>query len=57
LAGRKDNGPEHTLATTPAEGAALKKLVANWRTLVEARLSDVDLKTKQMRIPHSEAKK
>lgn len=57
LAGRKDDGPEHTLATTPAEGAALKKLVANWRALIEARLSDVDLKTKQMRMPYSEAKK
>ncbi|HOK06030.1 MAG TPA: DUF1156 domain-containing protein, partial [Syntrophales bacterium] len=45
------------IVTTPAEAAALKKLVANWRTLIEARLSDVDLKTKQMRIPYSEAKK
>jgi len=25
--------------------------------LIEARLSDVDLKTKQMRMPYSEAKK
>jgi len=57
LAGRKDDGPEHTVATTPAEAAALKKLVANWRALIEARLSDVDLKTKQMRMPYSEAKK
>jgi putative DNA methylase len=30
---------QHTLATTPAEGAALKKLVANWRALIEARFS------------------
>jgi putative DNA methylase len=50
LTGRKDDGPEHTLATTPAEGAALKKLVANWRTLIETRLSDVDIKTGQRRI-------
>ena len=42
LAGRKDDGPEHTLATTPAEGAALKKLVANWKSLIEARLTAVD---------------
>jgi len=45
LAGRKDDGPEHTVATTPAEAAALNKLVANWRALIEARLSDVDIKT------------
>jgi putative DNA methylase len=57
LAGRKDDGPEHALSTTPAEAAALKKLVANWRALIEVRLSDVDLKTKQMRMPYSEAKK
>lgn len=57
LAGRKYDGPEHALSTTPAEAAALKKLVANWRALIEARLSDVDLKTKQMRMPYSEAKK
>jgi len=57
LVGRKDDGPEHTVATTPAEAAALNKLVANWRALIEARLSDVDLKTKQMRMPYSEAKK
>jgi len=44
------------MVTTPAETAALKKLVANWRALIEARLSDVDLKTKQMRMPYSEAK-
>ena len=56
LTGRKDDGPEHTVATTPVEAAALGKLVANWRMLIEARLSDIDLKTKQMRIPYSEAK-
>jgi putative DNA methylase len=37
LAGRKDDGPEHTLATTPAEAAALNKLVANWRALIDQR--------------------
>ena len=57
LAGRKDNGPEHTVGTTPAEATALNKLVSNWRALIEARLSDVDLKTKQMRMQYSEAKK
>jgi putative DNA methylase len=39
LAGKKDNGPEHTVATTAAEQAALKKLVANWRTLIDQRLA------------------
>lgn len=38
------------MLTTPAEAAALKKLVANWRALIETRLSDVDLKTGQRRI-------
>ena len=50
LAGRKDDGPEHTVATTPAEAAALNKLVANWRALIESRLSEVDVKTGQMRM-------
>jgi putative DNA methylase len=49
--------PLPQVITTPAEASALKKLVANWRALIEARLSDVDLKTKQIRIPYSEAKK
>jgi hypothetical protein len=35
------------VATTAAEAAALKKLVANWRALIEARISDIDLKTGQ----------
>lgn len=52
LAGRKDDGPEHTVATTPVEQAILKKLVANWRALIEARLSDVELKTGQQKIPY-----
>ena len=39
LAGRKDDGPEHTVATTPAEAAALNKLVANWRALIDQRLA------------------
>lgn len=39
LAGKKDNGPEHTVATTAAEQAALKKLVANWRVLIDQRLA------------------
>ena len=57
LTGRKDDGPEHTVATTPAEASALRKLVANWRTLIEDRLSDVDLKTGQYRMRNPEAKK
>jgi len=39
LAGRKDDGSEHTLSTTPAEAAALNKLVANWRVLIDQRLT------------------
>jgi putative DNA methylase len=37
LAGTKDDGAEHTLATTAAEQAALKKVVGNWRALIEQR--------------------
>ena len=57
LAGMRDDGPEYTVATTPAEQSALKKLVANWRAIIEDRLSDVDLKTGQYRIQNPEAKK
>jgi putative DNA methylase len=39
LSGKKDDGPEHTVATTPAEQSALKKLVANWRSLIDQRLA------------------
>ena len=39
LAGKKDEGAEHTVATTAAEQAALKKLVANWRALIDQRLA------------------
>lgn len=42
LAGRKDDGPEHTVATTPAEAAALNKLVANWRALIDQRLAKAE---------------
>ncbi len=38
------------LITTHAEASALKKLVANWRSLIDQRLSDVDLKTGQRRL-------
>lgn len=51
LAGKKDDGPEHKVVTTPAEQAALNKLVANWRSLVESRLADMDSKTGQQRLP------
>jgi len=43
LAGKKDDGAEHTVTTTPAEQAALKKLVANWRALIDQRLAAGDL--------------
>jgi putative DNA methylase len=39
LAGKKDDGPEHTVVTTAAEQAALKKLVANWHALIDQRLA------------------
>jgi len=39
LAGKKEDGAEHTVATTAAEQAALKKLVANWRALIDQRLA------------------
>ncbi|WP_020493829.1 DUF1156 domain-containing protein [Verrucomicrobium sp. 3C] len=38
LAGKREDGPEHTVATTAAEQAAVKKLVANWRALIDQRL-------------------
>jgi putative DNA methylase len=39
LAGTKDDGAEHLVATTASEQAALKKLVANWRALIDQRLA------------------
>lgn len=39
VAGKKDNGPKQTVATRAAERAALKKLVANWRALIDQRLA------------------
>lgn len=39
LTGKKDDGAEHTVTTTAAEQAALKKLVANWRALIEQQLA------------------
>jgi putative DNA methylase len=52
LEGGQAGSPYHqqTLVTTPPETAALKKLVANWRALIETRLSDVDIKTGQRRL-------
>jgi putative DNA methylase len=47
LAGKKDNGPEHTVVTTAAEQAALKKLVANWRALIDQRLGSLRLFEKE----------
>jgi len=56
LAGRKDDGPEHTVATTPAEAAALNKLVANWRALIDQRLAAREGTLFEL-IRNSEAKK
>jgi len=39
LAGKKDDGPDHTVVTTAAEQTALKKLLANWRALIDQRLA------------------
>ena len=39
LAGKRDDGAEHTVTTTVAEQAALKKLVANWRALIDQLLA------------------
>ena len=39
LAGKKHDGAEHLVATTASEQAALKKLVANWRALIDQRLA------------------
>lgn len=50
LAGKKDDGPEHTVATTPTEQSVLKKLVANWRAVIDARLSDFDMQTGQRKM-------
>ena len=39
LVGKKDDGAEYAVTTTPAEQAALKKLIANWRALIDQRLA------------------
>jgi len=39
LAGRKDDGAEQLVATTASEQAALRRLVANWRALIDQRLA------------------
>jgi len=61
LAGKKDDGAEYPparsaraglVATTASEQAALKKLIANWRALIEERLSDIDRKTGQRKMFH-----
>jgi putative DNA methylase len=38
LAGTKEEGMDYTVATTAAEQAALEKLGANWRALIDQRL-------------------
>jgi putative DNA methylase len=53
LAGMALEGQTASLSagvTTSAESAALKKLVANWRAVIDQRLSGIDSKTGQMRI-------
>jgi putative DNA methylase len=43
LAGKKDDGADHLVTTTASEQAALKKLVANWRTLIDQHLADGEM--------------
>jgi putative DNA methylase len=43
LAGKKDDGADHLVTTTASEQAALKKLVANWRTLIDQRLAESEI--------------
>lgn len=50
LEGGQASSQSPAMLTTPAEGAALKKLLANWRALIDTRLSDVDVKTGQIRM-------
>lgn len=51
LAGKRDEEPEQKAVATAKEQAALNKLVANWRSLIESRLADMDSKTGQQRLP------
>jgi len=39
LEGKKGEGAQLVVTTTPTEQAALKKLVANWRTIIDQRLA------------------
>jgi len=39
LAGRRDEGADHLVTTTASEQAALRKLVGNWRALIDQRLA------------------
>ena len=39
LAGRRDEQTAHVVATTMQERAALKKLLANWKSLMELRFA------------------
>lgn len=39
LAGKKDDGAEHLVATTASEQAALKKPIASWRALIDQCLA------------------
>jgi putative DNA methylase len=48
--GLSDGLSQPNIVTTPAEAAALKKIVSNWRALIESRLSDVDTKTGQRKL-------
>lgn len=51
LVGKKEEGPEQKAVTTAKEQSALNKLVANWRSLIDSRLADIDSKTGQQRLP------
>jgi putative DNA methylase len=40
LSGKREEDAERLVSTTPAEQAALAKLLANWRALIESRLAE-----------------
>jgi putative DNA methylase len=52
LAGGNGEKTEHQVTTTPAEKAALGKLLGNWRHLIEQSLAEKDSKTGQYKLQY-----
>jgi putative DNA methylase len=52
LAGGNGEKTEHQVTTTPAEKAALGKLLANWRHLIEQSLREKDARTGQYKLQY-----